>query len=298
MKNCGVDLSRSRNGADNTSGTFRKIIIFTDLDGTLLDGTLLDGAYSHHAADEALRFIRKKNVPLVICSSKTRAEIQHYQKKLEIAGPFISENGGAVYIPRGYFSPETEDSIDYDENERIFRVIRLGAKYRDLRATLIEMRNQGFDVRGFGDMSTSEIARLTKLPEDEAILAARREFDEPFIYQGNADETGKIADIIHSKGFRLTRGAFFHILGQSDKGRAVSILVDMYRKEFGEVLAVALGNSPNDLPLLQAVNVPVIIQKPDGSYDPELEKGNFHKAEGIGPKGWNKAIMKILSALP
>ena len=72
----------------------------------------------------------------------------------------------------------------------------------------------------------------------------------------------------------------------------------MYRREFGEMLTVALGDNPSDLPMLKAVDIPVIVQKPDGSYDPELEKENFHKADGIGPHGWNKAIKKILSASP
>ena len=70
----------------------------------------------------------------MICSSKTRAEIEYYQEKIGIADPFISENGGAIYIPQGYFSPRTEDSAIIDENKGSFQVIRLGADYRDLRA--------------------------------------------------------------------------------------------------------------------------------------------------------------------
>jgi mannosyl-3-phosphoglycerate phosphatase len=293
MKNYRVDVARSRTGVDNTSGTFHRIVIFTDL-----DGTLLDESYSHHAADEALSIVRKKDVPLVICSNKTQAEIEYYKKKINAAGPFISENGGAVFIPRGYFSRETEDSTNYDENEECFRIVRLGAAYPDLRAVLTELKDQGFNVRGLGDMSSQEISRLTGLPEGEAQLAARREFDEPFIFQGNTEEAEKMTDIVRSKGFSLTRGAFFHILGKSDKGRAVSILVTMYRLEFGEVLTVALGDNPSDLSMLKAVDIPVIVQKPDGSYDLEFEKENLHKADGIGPHGWNKAITKILSASP
>lgn len=129
-------------------------------------------------------------------------------------------------------------------------------------------------------------------------MAARREFDEPFIFQGNREEAVRMAGIIRSKGFHLTRGTLFHILGQSDKGRAVSILVDMYRREFEDIVTVALGDNPSDCVMLKAVDIPVMVQKPDGSYDPELDKENFHRADGIGPAGWNKAIKKILSVLP
>ena len=48
-----------------------ELIIFTDL-----DGTLLDFRYSYKEAVPALNLIRKKNIPLIICSSKTRAEIE------------------------------------------------------------------------------------------------------------------------------------------------------------------------------------------------------------------------------
>ncbi len=292
MKNGRVDPTRLRNRVNNTSGTIRKVIIFTDL-----DGTLLDSFYSYHAADEAIRLIREEGVPLVICSSKTRAEIEHYRKRMGTAGPFISENGGAVFIPRGYFSPATEDSIPADANEDGILVIRLGAEYRELREALVYLRGQGFDVRGFGDMAVPEIARLTKLPENEAWLASRREFDEPFIFKGNPDEAGKITDIIRPLGLRLTRGSFFHILGQSDKGMAVKIVKGLYQREFGALLTVALGDSPNDLPMLQAVDAPIIVQKPDGSYDPVLEGQGFLKAEGIGPRGWNSAVVDILDPL-
>ncbi|MEW6601405.1 MAG: HAD hydrolase family protein, partial [Nitrospirota bacterium] len=57
----------------------KKIIIFTDLDGTLLDYP----GYSFEAARSALDLIRERGIPLVVCSSKTRREIEHYRKKLD-----------------------------------------------------------------------------------------------------------------------------------------------------------------------------------------------------------------------
>jgi len=78
----------------------KKIIIFTDLDGTLLDNS----SYSFEAALPALQLIKEKNIPLIICSSKTRKEIEHYRKKLYNLHPFISENGGGIFIPKGYFN--------------------------------------------------------------------------------------------------------------------------------------------------------------------------------------------------
>ncbi len=46
----------------------KKLIIFTDLDGTLLDLH----TYSFEKSLPGLGLLRQKNVPLVFCSSKTR----------------------------------------------------------------------------------------------------------------------------------------------------------------------------------------------------------------------------------
>lgn len=71
------------------------IIIFTDL-----DGTLLDSRYSFRKALPAIKLIKEKNIPLILCSSKTRSEIELWRKKLNNNHPFISENGGGIFIPK------------------------------------------------------------------------------------------------------------------------------------------------------------------------------------------------------
>jgi HAD superfamily hydrolase (TIGR01484 family) len=47
------------------------LLVFTDLDGTLLD----HHTYSFEPALPALNSLKEKNIPLIICTSKTRAEI-------------------------------------------------------------------------------------------------------------------------------------------------------------------------------------------------------------------------------
>ena len=70
-----------------------KIIVFTDLDSTLLHPK----TYSFDAAMPALKLIKEKDIPLILCSSKTRAEIEVYRKKLDNQHPFVSENGGGIF---------------------------------------------------------------------------------------------------------------------------------------------------------------------------------------------------------
>jgi mannosyl-3-phosphoglycerate phosphatase family protein len=266
----------------------KKLIIFTDLDGTLLDYS----AYSFEAALPALYLIKERNIPLIICSSKTRKEIEHYREKLGNLHPFISENGGGIYIPKGYFESRVK-SQEFREGGVNYNVIRLGAKYADLRSVLNTLRSEGFDIKGFGDMTVEEVAGVTGLSVEEAMMAKERDFDEPFLFKGGGEETERLFERIQGMGFNYTQGRFFHILGNSDKGKAVSVLIDLFKREHGDVVTVAIGDSPNDIPMLERADYPVVVQKPDGSYDPQIIIPNVLKANGIGPAGWNEAVMKL-----
>lgn len=263
----------------------KKTVIFTDLDGTLLDDT----TYSFEAASPALELIRLKGIPLVICSSKTRGEIESYRRMLGNEHPFVSENGGGIFIPKGYFRTVPDGTVQAETED--YRVMRLGASYRELRRAVENLRSQGFDIRGFGDMTTKEIGLLTGLCHEEALMAGQRDFDEPFIFKGNEDT---IAAAIRAMGLNFTRGKFYHILGDNDKGKAVTILSRLYKEKYGEIFTAALGDNPNDLPMLMAADHPVIVQKPGGYYEPQIERPGITKADGVGPVGWNKEVLKLL----
>lgn len=77
-----------------------RIIIFTDLDGTLLHPNI----YSFAKARPALNLIKEEGIPLVLCSSKTRAEMEVYRERLGNNHPFVSENGGGIFIPKDCFN--------------------------------------------------------------------------------------------------------------------------------------------------------------------------------------------------
>jgi mannosyl-3-phosphoglycerate phosphatase len=98
-----------------------KTIIFTDLDGTFLD----EKNCSFRESLPALRVAQERGIPVIFCSSKTRAEIEHLRKATEADDPFIVENGSAIYAPEGYFPFTVEDSMSRDG----YDVIELGESY-------------------------------------------------------------------------------------------------------------------------------------------------------------------------
>jgi mannosyl-3-phosphoglycerate phosphatase family protein len=151
----------------------------------------------------------------------------------------------------------------------------------------------GAQVRGFGDMTVEEVATLTGLSSEDAALAKQRDFDEPFVFDGVPDM--RFLQAIEDAGLNWTQGRIFHIMGKHDKGMAVETLMALYVCKFGEVASIGLGDSLNDLPMLQAVDQPVLIRHGDGSFDSRVEMAGLLKSQGAGPQGWNDALLQLLS---
>ena len=72
-----------------------RLLVVTDLDGTLLDHE----TYSYAEAAPALAELRRRGIPLVLASSKTRAEMELLHAELGLSDPFICENGAAICTP-------------------------------------------------------------------------------------------------------------------------------------------------------------------------------------------------------
>jgi len=263
------------------------VVVITDLDGTLLDRT----SYSYTAAMPALGLLREKKIPLVFCSAKTRAEQELYRNKLGICAPFIVENGGAIFIPRGYFPFD----FNYHKTAGRYLVIELGMPYQEGRRILEQIRSElGIDFRGFGDMSPEGVARETGLDLEAARRAKRREYDETLKLDGTPREIERVLSAIQEAGLNYAYGgSYYDIMGANDKGRAAIILIELFRRKLGELQTIGLGDSVNDLPLLAIVDIPVLVQKPGVRWE-EVDLPVLRRAEGIGPVGWRKAVEELI----
>ncbi|MBE0525108.1 MAG: mannosyl-3-phosphoglycerate phosphatase [Methanosarcinales archaeon] len=266
----------------------KKYIIFTDMDGTLID----HNSYSYELALPALELIRKKNIPLIFCTSKTRAELDIYSKELDLHHPMISENGGAIFIPEDYF----DFDFEYDKLSDHYKVIELGIQYEILQKNLKEICDEiKCKIIGFGDMDVEEVCKDTGLTLECAALAKQRDYDEAFRVISDPPKEVELEQEVLKRGFNYTKGGrYHHIMGNNDKGRAVRILSELYRKQWPDVKTIGLGDSLNDLPMLKAVDIPILVQKPDGSYDKSIDELFIKRGNGVGPDGWNRELINIL----
>jgi mannosyl-3-phosphoglycerate phosphatase len=150
------------------------LVIYSDLDGTLLD----HDRYEWTPAKPALDRLRELCVPLVLSSSKTRAEIERWRERLRNRDPFICENGGALYIPDGAISTPPRGSA----REGGYRRIEYGAPHDELRKVLRRIAKRvDLPLRGFSSLPRPELEELTGLSGEDLDLSLRREYDEPFV---------------------------------------------------------------------------------------------------------------------
>jgi mannosyl-3-phosphoglycerate phosphatase len=265
-----------------------RLIIFTDLDGSLLD----HADYSFAGAERALAALREADVPLVMTTSKTRPEVEELQHRLGMVHPFIVENGGGIFFPPGY--PVT--AFEGIEAAGHYQMVRLGEPYQRIRDFFATVR-EPFQLRGFGDMDVPEVIERTGLSLQAAQMAVSRDFSEPFVFIG-PERMAELAPLATRAGLSITRGGrFYHLIGSGQsKGRAVRIATRILRQhQAGEVVTVGLGDSKNDLPMLAEVDIAVLIPHPDGTHEP-LSLPRLRRADLPGSAGWGKAVMEILDA--
>jgi mannosyl-3-phosphoglycerate phosphatase len=268
-----------------------RLVVFTDLDGTLLDHE----TYSYTPATEALDLLKRREIPLILCSSKTRAEIELLQVDLRLRHPFISENGGAVFMPRGYF-PVTPEGT---RNIEGYEAIEFGAPYWQLVEILHRISAElGIRVVGFSDMSVEKVAQDCKLSAMEARLAKLREYDEPFRILGSSPAVrSRLLDALHEAGLRCTRGGrYYHVTGVTDKGLAIRKLMSLYAQAWGKVMAAGLGDSLNDVPLLREVDIPIVVRNPAGGAATRLLRKvpTARLSSAPGPRGWNEMMLEVV----
>ncbi len=258
-----------------------KIIIFTDLDGSLLD----HDTYSFEGAIKTLKKIKKRDIPLILTSSKTRFEIEKITKKLNLETPFIVENGAAIFFPEKYKNILPKDVKKVDN----YFVIVLGKEYEEI---LSFKKDQG--LKGFSDLSEKEIASLTNLSLEDACLAKKREFSEPFLLE---NQDLKILENKSKKyGLKITKGGrFYHLIGQNqDKGKALEIVKEIFERFYNQkVLTIGIGDSQNDFEMLRNCDIPILIKRYDGSFV-NIDVKNLIKSKYSGSKGWGESVWAVL----
>ncbi len=265
------------------------LVVMTDLDGTLLD----HDTYSYAPAVPVMSRLKSAGIPLILNTSKTAAELKVLRESLKNVDPYVVENGSAIFIPAGYFSGNTENPAQKAGDDMHV----LGALRTDILNIIQKIRiDEQFRFTGFADMEVHEVIAHTGLSESAALQAATRDFSEPLIWQDSAHQLRKFEALIAHHGLRLLRGGrFVHVIGACDKGKCLH----WFRERFSSLpgtqpLFVALGDSQNDVAMLNAADIAVIVRS-SHHEPPDLEKqSSVVITAETGPQGWANVLTQIL----
>ncbi|QBZ82797.1 Glucosyl-3-phosphoglycerate/mannosyl-3-phosphoglycerate phosphatase [Hydrogenovibrio crunogenus] len=253
-----------------------KMIIFTDLDGTLLNHK----SYDYKAVLPLLERLKSLDIPVVLNSSKTLSELDEWKLKLKLSTPVIAENGGVMTVP----------SLSKKGEEKIL----IGRPYEEIRSFIKHLRKRhGWQFEGFGDWTLSGVMNHTGLHSKEALLATEREVTEPILWQDSEANLEAFKAALEKENLTLKKGGrFYHVMGHHDKADAMHFLVNKeYFSDNKDCVIVALGDSDNDIAMLNYADVPIVICNPSGKG---LNIQNAIYTDSEAPFGWVEAIEKVL----
>jgi mannosyl-3-phosphoglycerate phosphatase len=272
------------------------MVVVTDLDGTLLD----HDSYAWAEAKPALMSLRARGIPVVPCSSKTRAEMRVIARALDLDGPFIPENGGAVVWPRRTDATPPPGARQ-DDSEWVspmgVPVERLCPAFDDIRSSL------GLDLVSVASLDASEIAQRTGLTIEAAERARAREWSVPFFCPRTLTvlEDAALREAAIDRGLAVTTGGrFFHLVGPGGKRQAVQHLRRRLEDASGRTLTlVVLGDAPNDADMLSVADIAIVV--PGANLEMTRQTAALvdgcRVAPAPGPRGWNLAMQALLRDL-
>src|SRR5918999_897923 len=295
-------------------------VVFTDIDGTLVD---INTAEHGQETDKLIRLIKERNIPLILTSAKTRLEQNKIREDLGLSDPFIVENGGAIVIPKGYFPDyalrdikcplrETQETKNEAKDVNHEIVVELGKPAHYIRAKLSDIRKKySINFRGVADISIEKLSNLALMSKEQAKRMAQRNYGET-ILQIQSEDIARFIKYVQEEGMKVIHGGrFFDVTVGTDKGIAVGILKKLFRDKFhNDVTFFGIGDSTNDIPMLNLMDIPILVQRQDSLWvdygeikmknavdSSSISNNNIIKVKGIGPNGWENAIYKIVLEL-
>ena len=250
-----------------------------------VDGTLMDHSYDLTPAKETIDTLKKLSIPVILCTSKTAAEVRVIRNELNLTDPFIVENGAAIY----------------GENlNRVNGEIILGQKYELLEEILkIISKKVNYNLIPLNNLSDHEATELTGLKENSLTLMRDRHWSMPFLnpptfLEDDINNCCRRLKVEIFKGNRMS-----HLLSiDSNKGKAIKALKKYSNNQ--KVQIIGLGDSPNDLPLLLNSDIRIVIPSIDGpnlNLLDKLKDFEFILASEPNGYGWRNEINKLIKKL-
>ncbi len=273
-----------------------KLVIYTDLDGTLLD----HDTYDFSPALPLIKDLSSKGALIIPVTSKTRAETLFYLEKAGISGPFVVENGGAAYLPPTLGdmegAPPPRDCGGSHLVKEFGRPVAESLYFLERFCVKNKVENQIFSR-----LTLKEIVQLTSMNEFQSAMARERSYDLPFILPGSNEEIKtRLEQEALAAGLKLHRGGrFLHLSSNYDKAGAVAWLNSIFAETRPGFISIGLGDAENDLEMLAGLDYPWLVRSPDAARTKALAERlpAARVTAAPGPLGWVEAVKATIKMI-
>jgi len=212
------------------------------------------------AADNlVVEFLAARKIPLVLCSGRTRAELEYVQNQIGMVHPFIAEHGAAVFVRNGCFPDQL---LGGARTVGDYSVLEFGRPYCDVvDAVQRAAAKARATVVSFSQMSIDEVAPACGVTPLKARLAKLRDYEEAFRV-ANDDGPARQRVRRHLQWAQMSwvqEGAFDFAGSPVDLGVGSQWLTALYRRARGPTVTIGLADQFHHLPFLRRVDVPIIV---------------------------------------
>ncbi len=260
-----------------------KIVIFTDLDGTLLHNE----TFKFENIRQYIKNLLSKNISIIPNSSKTKTEIYNFCHELDEELPFIVENGAAIYkmnLVNSDFPEKIILSRDKDEILNIF--------FKKIPKELISKCK--FVLK----LKKDEQLKIFGLSEKQLSYASDRQFSVPLIFKGNKAEKNNLFRLAYNTGLTMQEGG--RVINLSDKVsksyamKKVSRIFEKTEKQ--ELKTIGVGDNFNDLDMLKSSDVACLVFNEKFKLD-TLNINNCLVSKKPAPEGWEEVVKMALEKI-
>lgn len=263
-------------------------LIALDLDGTVLtsDISILPSTI------EAVAYARSKGVKVIVCTGRIVGEASAFAKELGASSLLISA-GGAAISDAQHARNVKEWAMPWDIGAQVVEAVQ------NRPVTVMIYVGERLYLNPYSDEILSSTKRTEGFWSSKVVLSdiagAIREHKFPVskvFARGDIDQlAGALGEIHGLHGIHITRSAEnnFEVIPKGvNKGRALRELAHVMGISMDEIMAV--GDSDNDLDMLRAVGMPVVMR----NGDPAVQQEAKYITDTNDNDGVAKAIYKFI----
>ncbi|MDX1453054.1 MAG: HAD-IIB family hydrolase, partial [Oleiphilaceae bacterium] len=252
--------------------------------------------YSTAAAEPLLAWLQQHQIPVIPVTSKTRAEVLTLRQALQLDHPFVVENGAAIFIPQALLSSgrAKQEGLTLAEGFWIKAFAPPRSQWLRWLEHVAEQLPGAFTC--FSWLENTGVAEATGLSLEQAALANQRDYSEPLLWQGSEFDKQRFERLADAQGYNVIEGGrFVHVTSGYDKGHALRWLCRLYAGiQPRPVVSVALGDSGNDVEMLEAADYAVVIRSPVKDFPMTTQGEHIQYSSQCGPAGWQECLGPLL----